>query len=163
MTKSEGAEAGGPKSRVPVQWGHIVFVLSALAFILWFLADAFRALSAFQNLMLIVPVAVISVVTGAAILTAVLLKWRQGVADEVLPPVDLRIPAFMLLVVSYVIALAFTGFDLATFLFTLFGLLLLGERNYAVTVIYSAILTAVVVYGLREIISIPVPTLLFSR
>jgi len=163
MIETDVAEAECPDSRPSVQWGHVVFVLSSLAFILWFLADAWRASDAFENLMLIVPLTIISVATGFAILVAMLLKWLKGAGDDVLAPIDLRIPAFMLLVVAYVAGLIYTGFDLATFFFILSGLWLLGERNYTIAVIYSATLTALVVFGLREIISIPVPTLLFPR
>jgi putative tricarboxylic transport membrane protein len=146
-----------------VQWGHVAFVLGAVGFILWFTADAWRASPSFQNMMLVVPLAVISVLTGLSILLAMFLRWRQGPGDEVLPPIDLRIPGFMLLVSAYVVALLYIGFDLATFVFLLSCLWLLGERNHLVALIFSAALTAFAVFGLRELTSLPVPTILFPR
>jgi putative tricarboxylic transport membrane protein len=151
------------ESRAADQWGHIAFLLASLLFIVWFLADAWGKSDSLENLMLIVPVAIISAVTAFFIIVTVLLKSRRSIESELLPPIDRRIPAFMLLVAAYVVGLIYTGFDLATFLFVLSGLWLLGERNIVVAVLYSASLTAVAVFGLREIISLPVPTLIFPR
>jgi len=161
MINIQHADTPVQATKPQVQWGHVAFVMATLIFVLWFLQDAWRASDRFENLMLIVPVAVLVVATCVAILGSVALRHRQGLRGEELPPVDLRIPAFMLLVAGYVVGMLFTGFDLATFLFMISCLWLLGERNYLLGVAYSAIITAIAVFGLREMISLPIPTILF--
>jgi putative tricarboxylic transport membrane protein len=155
-----GSQSGG---RVPVQWGHVALVVAVLGFTLWFLHDTWTASRRPQNLMLVLPVAMLSVVVGIAIIGGMILRWRRNLADGPLPAIDLRIPGLMLLVGAYVAGLLVTGFDLATFLFMASCLWLLGERNHLLVIGYSAAVTVVAVYGLREIVSLPLPTLLFHR
>lgn len=112
--------------------------------------------------MLILPVAAVSAVVGLSILAGTVVRYVRRTGDEHLPPVDLRIPGFMLLVAVYVFGLLYTGFDVATFVFVVGCLWLLGERNHLLAIGYAAALTAVAVYGLREAVSLPVPTVLFS-
>ncbi len=145
-----------------VQWGHVAAVLAMTGFIVWFLNDSWSRSARPQNLMLILPVAAVSVLVGLSILAGTLVRYLRGTGDERLQPVDVRIPGFMLLVAVYVAGLLYTGFDVATFVFVLGCLWLLGERNHLLAVGYAAALTALTVYGLREIVSLPVPTLLFS-
>ena len=141
--------------------GHLAFVAAVLIFLAWFAVDTWRISSQLQNLMLVVPVAAAGWLVGLYVATDVILRPGRSAPDDS-ATTDLRIPLFMLAVCAYVAALSLTGFDIATFLFLATALYLLGERSLMPVLGYSLAMTAFAVYGLREMVTVPVPTLLFG-
>jgi len=142
-------------------YGHAAFVLAVVAFHLWFALDAWRASSSLENLMLVVPLTAVALALSAFILAGILRSAADPPDEDVPRPVDPRIPLLMLALCAYLGGLMSTGFDVSTFLFLCASLWLLGERRIWVILLYGGALTAFCVFGLREMISVPVPTILF--
>lgn len=153
------------------RWGHLAFLTVAAAFAAWYASDAFMASATLQNLILIVPGAVLCI--GLAVFLVLREVRAQPApqetpaeeasadevaeADEAGPAArDERIPPLMLAMLGiYVAAMVWLGFDIATFLFVAASLRLLGKRNWLVIVGYSALFTFVVIAGMGQLVSLP--------
>ena len=143
-------------------FGHAALVISILAFHVWFTIDAWQASAKFENLMLVVPLTGLAFVLGLFILFGIVRRGALRHPEDIPRPIDRRIPLLMLALCAYVAGLITVGFDLSTFLFLAISLWLLGERRTWLILVYSATITAFCVFGLRAMVSIPVPTLLIS-
>ncbi len=142
-------------------YGHAAFVIAVVAFHFWFAMDAWRASSSLENLMFVVPLTIVAFALGALILVGIFRGAADRPPDDVPRPIDPRIPLLMLALCAYLGGLVSTGFDISTFLFLCASLWLLGERRLWVILLYGSALTAFCVFGLREMVSVPVPTILF--
>ena len=140
--------------------GHLAFIIFVIAFHFWFLLDVQSASNKFENLMLIIPLVTASLITGLGILVGVVRESTSLSGQNNLPKIDRRIPLLMIVLCFYFFGLLFLTFDTATFLFIFFSLIILGERKIWVGILYSIIATAIFVFGLKFMISVPVPTVL---
>tara|TARA_B100000767_G_C19709035_1_gene511886 strand:- start:363 stop:809 length:447 start_codon:yes stop_codon:yes gene_type:complete len=141
------------------QIGHLAFVFFVISFHCWFLFDAWLASKKFENLMLVVPLATVACVVGGIILVGAIRSSNLSSMENKLASIDSRIPFLMLLLCAYFFCLLFLTFDIATFLFLVTSLIILGERRTWIIVVYSLITTIVSVFGLKFMISVPVPTI----
>ena len=141
--------------------GHAVFVVAVLAFQVWFAVDTWRASARVENLMLVLPLTGVALLLGGVILLGIVRSSATPAPDDVPRPIDPRIPLLMLALCAYLGGLLAVGFDLPTFLFLAVSIWLLGERNLWAILIFSVAVTGFCVFGLRAMVSVPVPTLLF--
>ena len=143
--------------------GHAIFVIFVIIFHVWFLIDVWGVSSRIEHLMFVVPLAFVAFALGAFILISLLGSPRPQSSQINLRPIDIRIPLIMVALCAYLVGMVFVGFDLSTFLFLSYSLWLMGERRLWVIFFYSLALAVFCVFGLREMVSIPVPTFFFAE
>ena len=151
------------------RWGHLAFLATVAGYAAWYAADAYMASAKLQNLILIVPGAALCIGLAAG------LAYRElrpagapaATSDDTTgsgennavtaeESVDERIPPVLLAMLAvYVVAMAWIGFDIATFLFVGAALYLLGQRNWALILGYSTAFTFAVVAGMGQLVSLP--------
>jgi hypothetical protein len=132
-----------------------------IAFAVWLTLDARRASPDLENLVLIVPAAVLTV--GTACWLAVGATLRQEPASTAAAPSSrfaVKVAGLLLLLVLLVAGLEVVGFDVASFLFLLGGAWLLGERRLLPLILFAAAFTCLVVMALHAILPFSMPTLL---
>ena len=143
--------------------GHAIFVVFVIVFHVWFLIDVWGVSSRIEHLMFVVPLAFVAFALGAFILISLLGSPRPQSSQINLRPIDIRIPLIMVALCAYLVGMVFVGFDLSTFLFLSYSLWLMGERRLWLIFFYSLALAVFCVFGLREMVSIPVPTFFFAE
>ncbi len=124
-------------------WEHLFFLAIVLIFLVWYLWTATAASPTFSNLILIAPIGavagILALYIGAVEIfghTAVMkaAAFGQGAAAETAPSRFrtgslTTIGLLMVLFGLFVVAIPYVGFDVATFVFVLATLWLLGERS----------------------------------
>ena len=143
--------------------GHAIFVVFVIGFHVWFLIDVWGVSSRIEHLMFVVPLAFVAFALGAFILISLLGSPQLQSSQITLRPIDIRIPLIMVALCAYLVGMVFVGFDISTFLFLSYSLWLMGERRLWVIFFYSLALAVFCVFGLREMVSIPVPTFFFAE
>ena len=143
--------------------GHAIFVVFVIFFHVWFLIDVWGVSSRIEHLMFVVPLAFVAFALGAFILISLLGSLGPQSSQINLRPIDIRIPLIMVALCAYLVGMVFVGFDLSTFLFLSYSLWLMGERRLWLIFFYSLALAVFCVFGLREMVSIPVPTFFFAE
>ena len=143
--------------------GHAIFGVFVIVFHVWFLIDVWGVSSRIEHLMFVVPLAFVAFALGTFILISLLGSPRPQSSQINLRPIDIRIPLIMVALCAYLVGMVFVGFDLSTFLFLSYSLWLMGERRLWLICIYSLALAVFCVFGLREMVSIPVPTFFFAE
>jgi hypothetical protein len=148
-------------SRITVDVPHLAFVTAIVAWCVWFCRDAWLAQADVENLIMIVPASaaagILYVFVAAGCFKAV------GPAGGVEPrrPLDtgvgVKIAGTMALLAALVVAGPLIGFDLASFVYILATLLLLGERRITVLLLVPALFCIVVIYCFDTILPIPLP------
>lgn len=129
------------------------------AFALWLAQDAARRSPSLENLVMIVPGAVLVVTVGAWLVLGALL--RQGTAVEAAPTRFVaKALALLVLLVLLVAGLETVGFDAASFAFLLAAPILLGERRILAVLAFAAVLSTLVVLALQAMLPFHMPTLL---
>jgi putative tricarboxylic transport membrane protein len=157
------------RTRFEGPWGQVMMLLLFVSFTIWYFQDAYRASSNIQNLLLIGPA---STLILALALPMLVLKARQlRLVREETARIEADIRAFrerfgpyaaMVALVAYTLAMPYLGFDVATFVFIAVGMAIHGERRLLVLIVFPAIVTAGVIYALKNILFTPVPTLLMG-
>lgn len=151
--------------------GHLVFLAIVTGYAGWYATDAYLASGKLQNLVLIVPGAALCIGLAAFLAfrefrPAAAPAAKPGDVDTTNPhgdaadpaggTVDDRIPPILLgMLGAYVVAMAWIGFDIATFLFISAALYLLGQRNWVLILGYSAAFTFAIVVGIGQLVSLP--------
>ena len=143
--------------------GHAIFVVFVTVFHVWFLIDVWGVSSRVEHLMFVAPLAFVAFALGAFILISLLSSLGPQSSQINLRPIDIRIPLIMVALCAYLVGMVFVGFDLSTFLFLSYSLWLMGERRLWLIFFYSLALAVFCVFGLREMVSIPVPTFFFAE
>ena len=143
--------------------GHAFFVVFVIVFHVWFLIDVWGVSSRIEHLMFVMPLAFVAFALGAFILISLLGSPGPQSSQINLRPIDIRIPLIMVALCAYLVGMVFVGFDLSTFLFLSYSLWLMGERRLWLICFYSLALAVFCVFGLREMVSIPVPTFFFAE
>jgi hypothetical protein len=132
-----------------------------IAFAVWLALDARRASLDLENLVLIVPAAVLTVGTaGWLAVAAVLRQEPTGTAAAPSGGYAMKVAGLLLLLVLLVAGLEVVGFDGTSFLFLLGGAWLLGERRPLPLILFAAVFACLVVMALQAILPFPMPTLL---
>jgi hypothetical protein len=152
---------------IAVDVPHVVFVSAVVGFCAWYLLDARGASTNVQNLLLIEPISILVFVLYVFILRdAITIERPAGPLLAMPAPREPLTPRFrqrifgsMALLGLYVLTMAEIGFDLATFLYVLATLFLLGERRIAVLLPVPLLFCALAIYAFGTILSLPVPLL----
>jgi putative tricarboxylic transport membrane protein len=140
------------------QRGSEALLLAVVAgFAIWLAQDAARRSPSFENLVLVVPVAVLLV--GLSLMLAIA-AWRRP-AEPGSGGV-LKVLALLALLVGLVAGLDTIGFDISSFLFLVAATWLLGERNLLRILLFSAITTAAVVLSLEFMLPFEMNNLLLD-
>jgi putative tricarboxylic transport membrane protein len=146
---------------------HVAFVSAIVGFCTWYLFDARIASTNVQNLLLVEPAAIVVLVLYVVTLRDAVTVERLGSPRPSVSPREQLTPHFrrrifgaMALLGLYVLTMAAIGFDLATFLYVLATLRLLGERRLTVLLLVPLLFCAIVIYAFGTLLSLPVPLLL---
>jgi len=129
------------------------------AFAVWLADDAVRRSPTLENLVMIVPAAILVVALAVGLAVAAL-RARDGGADRVPASFMLKACVLLLLLVGLVAGFETIGFDTASFLFLLAAPVLLGERRVLPLLAFATLGSAGVVAALRVMLPYDMPTLL---
>ena len=153
--------------QVVVDAPHVAFVSAIVGFCAWYLFDARSASTNVQNLLLVEPAAILVLVLYIVILRDAVTVERLGASlpsvsqrEKLAPRFRRRIFGAMALLGLYVLTMAEIGFDIATFLYVLATLCLLGERRISVLLLVPLLFSAIVIYAFGTLLSLPVPLLM---
>lgn len=146
---------------------HLLFlvIVSAVAIILNY--NALRASDTLYNLIVVLPSGILVLGLAVAILIHTLLKGQEGATE---PSAEEKSRQYKTLLGDIVLlalfaffcaALTRVGFDVATFLFVWFGILLGGTKNWIIPPIYAAIFTFVLIKTFGELFPFPMPLMVF--
>jgi hypothetical protein len=123
-------------------------------FILWYLFDAYSALASIENLILIGPIAAVTL----SLCTAEFIRYLRE--DEIEDPNQESFrdvfPA-MVIFTGYILSLDFLGFDLGTTLFIAIFLRMHGETKWKMILIYSVLFGFLVSYFFSQMLPYPMP------
>jgi putative tricarboxylic transport membrane protein len=158
------------RMRLEGPWGDMGLLLVFVGFTIWYFQDAYRASPAIENLLLIGPASAVALALGFFLLLRTVPRLR--LTRQVAPPTgedakdefrERHGPVAAIgALVAYVLAMPFIGFDVATFLFIALGMLIQGERRPLVLIVFPVLVAGLVVYALKNILFVPVPTLLMG-
>jgi hypothetical protein len=146
---------------------HLAFATSIAAWCAWFCQDAWRAQKDVENLIMIVPAAamemILYIVVAAGCIHIVPDRDQGPPAPRrpLAPGIAGKIGGTMALLAAYVVCAPLFGFDVASFIYILAMLLLLGERRILVLVLVPTLFCAVVIYCFNTLLATPLPLLLF--
>jgi len=162
-----------PSERQHVKdWEHVFFLTIMLGFLLWYLTDATAASPTFSNLILIAPV-------GAAALILLLYVgaveiFGRGGVPKTSAPGQSELPAesassrfragsrravalLMVLFGLFVAAIPYLGLDIASFIFIVATLWLLGERRIIFTLSLALGISAAISIAALALLTFPIP------
>ncbi|HEX4408808.1 MAG TPA: hypothetical protein VH206_08550 [Xanthobacteraceae bacterium] len=151
-----------------LDWEHTLFLAIVAAFLAWYLSDATLASPTFSNLILIAPVGAVAV--GLLIYVAVA-EFVGGSTDATSEtsahatgdPSRYRGTSFgsiallMLFFALFVAVIPYAGFDIATFVFMVATLWLLGERRVIFTLTLSLGIAAGISVAAMTLMTFPMP------
>jgi putative tricarboxylic transport membrane protein len=134
-----------------------VFALALGALCVWYLGDAYAASSRVSNLILIMPAALVGVVLAVAIAVqqlytagdeskAARAPVRQTDGAATARSTSLRTFGMMVALVIYVLVQEWLGFDVATMIFMVVSLVILGERRVVFILVYASLFTIANIY-----------------
>ena len=153
--------------KIAVDLPHFVFVTVIAAWCVWFCRDAWLAQASIENLIMIVPA------SGAAAVLYVFAAascFSVSRAEDPAPTrrralgegVAVKLAGTMALLAAFVVAGPLIGFDIASFVYILATLLLLGERRIIVLLLVPALFCIVAIYGFDTILTTPLPLFFFT-
>lgn len=129
-------------------------LLAVTLFVLWYLYDAYKASADIENLILICPIAVITL----SLCVAEFIRYLREEETQNDKKESIRdvLPA-MVIFTGYILSLEFLGFDIGTTLFTAIFLKVHGEKNWKKILIYSVIFGFLVPYFFSQMLPYPMP------
>jgi putative tricarboxylic transport membrane protein len=129
-------------------------LLAVSLFILWYLYDAYTALASIENLILIGPIAVLTL----GLCTAEFIRYiREDEIDNSNKESIKDVLPAMVIFTGYILSLEFLGFDLGTTLFTAIFLVVHGEKRWKLIVMYSLLFGVLVPYFFSQMLPYPMP------
>jgi len=132
-----------------------IVILCLATFVLWYALDAHNASSSLENMILILPIAAITLCLCVyAFFTKKVDKEKK---DDVLTVIPV-----MILFTLYVLSLEYLGFDLGTILFLGIFLYLHGEKRLPWIIGYSLVYGFVIAYFFSEMLPYPMPMTFLS-
>ena len=161
-----------PQPRHLPDWEHLIFLSGIVAFLIWYVWDATAASPTFSNLILIAPAAAAAVTLALYIAAAEILgrgampqagPREEGLASGQIGSSRFRsaavgtILALMGLFATFVVAIPYVGFDIATFGFVAATLWLLGERRAMVVLTLALVIAAAVSAAALAVLTVPMP------
>lgn len=171
-------------SRVEIDWGHIIVLAMIAGATLWYIFDARAVSTDTNNLLLIQPLSIVTLLLCAFVLRQCVRRVSDhpeapaidptapvkvdaddvNATNMVQPalPTDrvevIKMLAFAALLGGFVFAMQPLGFDVAMFLFCLIGMAICGERRPLPLIAFPLIVTFVIIYGFRALMPYPMPT-----
>lgn len=156
--------------RITFDLPHALLVTAIAGWCLWYFLDARAASANVQNLVLIQPLAILVAILWITILRETIQVEPTAEAQEqeqhpphreqLDGPTALKVFGSMGLLGLYVASMSAIGLDLATFVYVLASLFLLGERRLAVLLAVPVVFTAIVVIAFDRLLATPLPLLL---
>jgi hypothetical protein len=154
--------------RITFDLPHALLVTAIAGWCLWYFLDACTASVNIQNLVLIQPLAILVAILWIVILRETIHVELAAQAPGPPPahrerldgPNALKVFGSMALLGLYVAAMSAIGLDVATFVYVLASLFLLGERRLAVLLAVPAVFTAITVLAFDRLLATPLPLLL---
>jgi hypothetical protein len=148
-------------SKIAVDVPHLGFVSAITGWCAWFCRDAWLSQADVENLIMIVPAAAAAALLYVFVAAGCLRVVDATDVSEMRRPLDrgigAKIAGTMTLLAALVIAGPLIGFDVASFVYILATLLLLGERRIIVLLLVPALFCIVVIYCFNTILPIPLP------
>jgi hypothetical protein len=154
--------------RITFDLPHALLVTAIAGWCLWYFLDARAASANIQNLVLIQPLAILVAILWIVILRETIHIEPAAQAPRQPPPhrerldgpTALKVFGSMGLLGCYVASMSAIGLDLATFVYVLASLFLLGERRPAVLLSVPVVFTAITVLAFDRLLATPLPLLL---
>jgi Tripartite tricarboxylate transporter TctB family len=152
---------------ITIDLPHLAFATAIAVWCAWFCQDAWHAQQDVENLIMIVPASILAmilyVVVAAGCFHVVPAEDQNPVAPRrpLAPGIAGKITGTMALLGAYVTCAPLFGFDVASFVYILAMLLLLGERRILILVLVPAVFCAIVIYCFNTVLATPLPLLLF--
>jgi Tripartite tricarboxylate transporter TctB family len=151
--------------RITVDLPHLAFVTGLAGYCTWYFHDVWSNANDSTDLLLIGPLFIAVVILYLFIAVGTINVERAeggrataGPAREALSRfARIRIFGSMFFFTAYVFSISYIGFDVATFLYVLCALLLLGERRPIVLVALPLVFCALAIYLFRTILQMPMP------
>jgi len=163
-----------PSIVTSVKFGHLGLLLLFVVGTLFFLTDTLSQSFRLENVIVILPVS--AFVIFLCVVQAIRQVATRRLDDA--PTNDaagndksnanisaqtfrerFKIPLFMVLLGFYILGLIYVAFDLSTFLFLFFSLVIQGEKRLVFGSIYSLALAWALTWGLKYMVSFPFKTL----
>ncbi|MEZ2721878.1 tripartite tricarboxylate transporter TctB family protein [Paenalcaligenes hominis] len=145
-----------------ISTSHLIFLVLISVTALYLNWSAVRASATLFNLIIMVPSGILVLALAAFIFIK---SKEQSTDDENQKKSQQRalIGDLTLLALFAIFCFCLTtiGFDVATFLFVWFGILLGGEKNWVVPPLFSAIFTLALIKGFGALFPFPMPLLVF--
>lgn len=149
-----------PHPRHTVVWGHLALLAVIVATTIAYLLDARAVSTRTTNLILVQPLAILTVILAAIVLPGVFARKDPSDAQTQAGETRMDLARCVALIAALGF-LAFTleivGFDIATFVFMVFAMAVCGERRWWVNLGFSAIFTVLLIYGYGTITPFPFP------
>jgi hypothetical protein len=131
-----------------------IVILCLATFVLWYAINAHNASSSLENMMLILPIA--SITLCLCIYEFFTQKEDKEVKDNVITVIPV-----MILFTLYVLSLEYLGFDLGTVIFLGLFLFFHGERRLPWLVGYSLVYGLVIAFFFSMMLPYPMPMSFF--
>ena len=148
----------------PERIARAIFATALAGFTLWYLHDARANSSDFVDLLLVQPVAIfILILYPFVFYSAIRTPVSRAPENQLTRKTATRIFGSMILLSAYAGTLPFLGVDVATPLYVVLVLLLLGERRPLVLIAIPLIFTALVILAFNWLLQMPLPMLFFGR
>jgi hypothetical protein len=144
-----------------------LFATGLMGWIAWFCRDAWLSDNAIENLILIVPASAVALLlylfVAAGCFKPVETATPASPRTLIAPGLAWKIGGSMVLLAGFAVAGPLIGFDVASFVYLLAMLLLLGERRIWVLVLAPLIFSALAIYCFGTLLATPLPMLFFGE
>lgn len=147
------------QGRLLVMWGHLALLAVIAAVVVVYLLDARATSLKVNNLLLIQPGSILALILVALVVPQCFKRVPVSEAEERKEDLsDLgKVGALAAAFGAFATTLEIVGFDVATFLFMVVGLFVCGERRWWLILVFSAVFTALLIYGYGAMIPFPFP------
>lgn len=158
--------------RYEVDWGHLLVATLVVAVCVWYLFDARSVSLRPNNILFVQPATILAVLLYLLILPQCFRAISDDpeaavAAEEAQTPGPggaatfgelMRVAALAAAFGFFAFSLETIGFDVATWIFTLVGLFVCGERRPLVLLIFPLVFTAAVILGYQMLVPYPITT-----
>jgi hypothetical protein len=147
---------------------HLVFATAIAGWAAWFCRDAWLAQADVENMIMILPAAVLAVILYGFVAAECFHVIRRQAAPlppqrkALAPGVRAKVVGTMVLLGAYAVGAPLIGFDVTSFAVLAAMLLLLGERRVLVVVGVPALFSAVTIYCFGTLLATPLPLFFIS-
>jgi hypothetical protein len=152
---------------IEVDWGHLLLLLFIGGWIVGYLIDTRATSLSVHNLLFVQPTAIIGLILCLVVLPQCFRRLDPVAAAASDPEEQARrqrelrelgnIALLAAAFGAFVSTLETVGFDVGCFLFTAVAIYICGERRWWVNLLFTTILTLVLIYGYRAMIPFPFP------